>query len=393
MIGDDERYQLRGVPMYGQNGDGPRAEDDSEIQKQLILKRASREADRLLRNESWVEPDDGWSLAEARRDPPSPVRQVIHKLLPEGITILAAQFKSGKTTLGIDMASCLLAGEDFLESFEVDELAGNVGYWNMEVDESQMYEWQDRRVGAGAERFFTAHLRGKRMDLLSDVTAEWAVKWLTNRDVDVWFLDPMGRMLDDENNASEFNRWFQALEQIVTEAKVRATLIIHHSGHADAGMHDAIPRARGSSAMLGNTDANINYRHGGDLGQAPPDSRRYLSAFGRGVDVPEMTLEFDRNSGQLYEIASASGREGDRLERGIDRAVAAVEDAGNWVLNKTRLKNAMGGSNTGKDAVIEEAIRSGRLIARSDAKTSTGMLFGVPDDENNSKSGRIRASS
>jgi len=318
------------------------------------------------------------SLASARADPPSPVRQVIDGFLPEGISMMSAQFKAGKTTFGIDMASCLVSGDDFLECFEVDKIAGNVGYWNMEVDEAQMYQWQDQRVKTGAERFYTAHLRGKRMDLLHDLTAEWTVRWLKGHDIDVWLLDPMGRMLDEENSSSAFNMWFRSLEAIVTEAGVRATLLIHHSGHAGVGMDDAVPRARGASAMMGNTDCNIAFRHAGGLGEMPPDNYRYLSAFGRGVDLyPELSLEYDEYTRKYSVDDSAPSRKQTKLEFDIDRAVAAVEEAGDWELNKASLKSAMGGSNSNKDAAIDAAVRNGRLQVRQ-KPGSRAMFYAIP---------------
>ena len=370
-MNDSNGYKRRGGETHY---DYPRAEDYSEVQGIVARKRANAEADIILRNESWREPDPGWSLEAARADPPSPVRQVINRLLPEGISMLAAQFKAGKTTFGIDMASCLISGEDFLNYFEVDRIAGNVGYWNMEVDESQMFEWQDRRVKTGAGRFYTAHLRGRRMDLLHDLTAEWAVNWLKNRDVDVWFLDPMGRMLDEENSSAVFNKWFQRLEAIATEARIRACLIIHHSGHAGAGMDDMIPRARGASAMMGNTDCNLTYRHAGALGEMPPDSRRYLSAFGRGIELwPELTLEYDYGNGSLYTVEGAPGRKGDRLERGIEQIIAAIQEAGDAELNNSDLREYMIGTASDKSAAIKAALRSGRI--KTEKKPGSNALF------------------
>jgi|SRR5215469_1355818 len=369
-----------GASPYSYNGHGNKgnAEEYSEFQREVGRQRNRRDASRFLDNESWTQPSPGCSLAEARLDPPSPVRFTINELLPDGISMLAAQFKVGKTTLGINLAASLASGEDFLDWFEVDEIAGNIGYWNMEVNESQMFAWQDQIVTRGADRIFTAHLRGHRMDLLSDITAEWTVSWLTAYDVDVWILDPIGRMLDDENSSSEFNRWFKALEEIVSKTKVRSTLLMHHSGHAESGNEDTIPRARGASAMLGNTDVNINYRHGGKLGEVPPDSYRYLSAFGRGVEVSEITVGYDKGTGRLYMDECAQTRQESRIDRGIDNAVAVIEEAGNWVLNKGDLKKAMKGSSNDKDAIIDTAVQDGRLVTRRKAG-STAILYGIPE--------------
>jgi hypothetical protein len=362
LMSGDNGYKRRGGETHYEYGQQWRAEDLSEVQVSLRRKRANAEADRILANESWKLPDLGVSFADELLDPPTPVRQVVQGILPEGISMMAAQFKAGKTTLGLNLASSLVSGEDFLDWFELEQLAGNVGYWNMEVDRSQMFEWQERLIKKHPEKMFTAHLRGQRMDLLYDLTAEHTVEWLRSNDIEVWFLDPMGRMLDEENSSAAFNKWFQRLESIVSEAGVRAVLIIHHSGHAGMGMDDAMPRARGASAMMGNTDCNWSYRHAGGLGEMPPDNRRYLSAYGRGVELwPELTLEFDYDDGKLYTVDNTSGRHGDKIERGIERVIEAIREAGNGELNNSDLRNSITGTAADKSAFIKAALRSGRI--------------------------------
>jgi len=373
----DNGYKRRGGQQPYDYGQPMRAEDFSEVQVALRRKRANAEADRMLANESWAPPDMGVSFAEELKDPPAPVRHIIEDLLPEGISMLAAQFKAGKTTLGLNLAASMVSGDNFLDWFELEQLTGNVGYWNMEVDHPQMFAWQEKIIRKYPEKMFTAHLRGKRMDLLHDAVAELTVKWLKGHDIESWILDPLGRMLDEENSSAAFNKWFQRLEQIVADAGVRATLIIHHSGHAGVGEGDAVPRARGASSMMGNTDCNLFYRHAGGLGEMPPDTLRFLSAFGRGVDVPEITLDYDESTRHLSADNSAPDRKHTKLYFDIDRAVQAVEEAGDWELNKTQLKAAMGGHAAGRDPAIDAAVRDGRLITKK-IPGNKAVLYGLP---------------
>jgi hypothetical protein len=351
---------------------------DEKLSGRVEYERVIREARRVIDNESWMPPDPGRSLTESRSDPPDPVRFVIDSFLPEGISVMAAQFKAGKTTLGIDLSACLVECHDFLDYFEVDEIAGNVGYWNLEVDEPQMFEWQNRRIDRGASRVFTAHLRGKRMDILQPHIAEWTVRWLTGFDVDVWLIDPLGRMLDEENDPATFSRWFRQLEAIVTEANVRSTLIMHHSGHAAAGEIDPMPRARGASSILGNSDANIGYRHGGEMGAIPPDSRRYISAYGRGVSLwPELTLDYEYSSGRLFVVDDAPGRDYDQMEHGIEQVISAIEEAGPWILNTTALKDFVDGQSGYKAKVVSYAVRAGKIMFKPTGRG--GKVFATPE--------------
>jgi len=128
--------------------------------------------------------------------------------------------------------------------------------------------------------------------------------------------------------------------------------------------------------MLGNTDANLNYRHGGDLGSTPPDSRRYLSAFGRGVDVKELTVDYDAGNGELFVDDSAVGRSEARLERLIDKVVEAVDNAGPWVLNNGGIRSAIGGSGRDHGPAIAAALRDGQIISM---QKGNSIVYAIPN--------------
>jgi hypothetical protein len=394
-------YRLRGgtTPYYQSGGGEELRSYNSRVASRVEDKRINRDADRVLRNEDWKAPDPARSrsFTESMANPPAAVRHVVEGLLPEGICILAAQWKAGKTALVIDLSVCLLTGSNFLGRFPVNfgEDEG-VGYWNLEVDEPQMFEWQKRRMMEGARvlredperefkpfshRLYTAHLRGQRIDLLHEPTREWTVEWLRSRRVKVWIIDPQGRMLDEENSSSEYNRWFGVVEGIVAEAGIRLVLIIHHSGHPGQGQADSVPRARGASSMMGNTDANLSYRHGGDLGTAPHDSLRYLSAFGRGVDVTELTVDFDNGTGELFVVEDSLGRSEDKKARKIDqlvdKAVECVRAAGDWELNNGALKAAIGGHGKDANTAIREALKAGEIISKKGDNNATLYALSV----------------
>src|SRR5215831_6710716 len=82
---------------------------------------------------------------------------------PRGNITSSCAVQAGKTTLGLNLAASLISGEEFLDWFEVEQLVGNVGYWNLEVDQSQMFDWQKLIIPRNTDKMFTAHLRGKRI--------------------------------------------------------------------------------------------------------------------------------------------------------------------------------------------------------------------------------------
>ncbi|MDQ3484344.1 MAG: helicase RepA family protein, partial [Actinomycetota bacterium] len=130
------------------------------------------------------------------------------------------------------------------------------------------------------------------------------------RGADVLILDCLRPILDalglDENH--EAGQFFVAFDALLKEAGISEALIVHHMGHAGE-------RSRGDSRILDWPDVTWKL-----VRENPDDtaSTRYLSAFGRDVDVPEGRLDFDPQSRRM----TLSG--GSRHDRDRDEAVEAV---------------------------------------------------------------------
>jgi hypothetical protein len=402
---------------------------DPEFLDELHRQRIRRIVRQKLDLEEWQAPPAGRSLDLARKEPPRPVRQMVPGVIPRGIVILSAQFKAGKTTLAIDLASCLRSGEPWLGQYAVPWLGGTVAYFNLEVDESEFHSWLDKRVprritcscpdehheDCGYEpkkcrklgchsmececwadgeclcgddecncecevTDITAHgivhypLRGARLNLMDPHTEEWVIGELREHGARVWIIDPLGRMLENENDNSEFNSWLRVVERIAREARLDLVFVLHHTGHNQGD--DDIPRSRGASAMMGGTDANLAYRHGGALGGYPPDNKRYLSGFGRGIDLEEITLDFDFASSRLYVAESSNGRAADAEARLADLAVTALELADDERLNRGDLEIAIGGKKENQAKAINSALKAKKILKVQEGRF---VYYSLPD--------------
>jgi hypothetical protein len=207
-----------------------------------------------------------------------------------------------------------------------------------------MFEWQEALTADenARARIFTGHLAGSHIDLLSRLQFDWTVNWLLERKIKAWIIDPLGEMLAHENDNDEVRQWFRALKEIAKIAEISVVFVPRHTGHAGQGEGDSMPRGRGASVTYGTVGASFTYRHGGNLGDSPPDDRRYLSGFGRGVDLrPEITLDYEPATGRLFRVDSA-GRKGDQIMRLAYKAADAVA-MHSGPINSTKLKRAMGG--------------------------------------------------
>lgn len=379
--------------LVGQGyGDPLLAEADTREQQvaQKALKaeiqlEANEIARRNLNARFFRPPPEYGSLADQRADPlPEPGYVVDSWILDQGIHLVVAQAKAGKTTLvSLDLTRAMLHGEPWLDEYatHMDQQA-NIGIWNMELEASRFQRWL---FAAGIslddeKRVFPRHLRGYTIDLLVPQQADDTVRWLQERNVKVWIIDPLTKIyLGDTNADSEFNTWWRALESVIERAGVRVCIIPHHAGHNSDD--DWTPRARGTSAMIGNPDVTLVYRHGGKYGDAPPDSRRYLSAYGRDVDMAEITIDrypetnvlgvvrpdgtFGRGGG-----GGAGGRAADKLARlgvKIARAVWAQTTAeDDSTVSKSRAERGVTGNTNEKREALDWCVQQ-RYLAVEEA--------------------------
>jgi hypothetical protein len=353
--------------LVGADSPDEDAEDREAIEELKHAMRIRRQAERELAGEDFTDPGDDGSLDDQFADPaPEPEFIVGTSLIPRrGIIQVNAQWKAGKTTLvSVNLAGDLASGSPFLGEYPIKFDTGNVGIWNLEVGAGTLQRWLFARdlPPEARRRIHPQHLRGRGVNISVPVWAEWAEGWLRDHNVKVWIIDPLSKLYTGkENDATEFNAWWLALEGIAHRAEVDLVILVHHTGHGTSGEGDALPRSRGTSAMQGNPDAIYSYRHGGDLGSPPPDgdTRRYFGGFGRDVDVPEMTVEFDPTTKLLRCVLESRGRAADQTERNAMRVADVVSSAADR-LNTGSLKEALAPMKTEmKVAAIRRAVAEG----------------------------------
>src|SRR5204863_390814 len=133
--------------------------------------------------------------AEDLEDAP-PVTWTMSGLHPTGANaLLIAQYKTGKSTLGINWAAAIADGEPFLGEHDMTAGLGRVALWNYEMTRAQFVAWAGERI-THADRVAALHLRGQGLRLNSTTAQVWASEWLRDREVDCWVIDVFGRAFD-----------------------------------------------------------------------------------------------------------------------------------------------------------------------------------------------------
>jgi RecA-family ATPase len=240
-------------------------------------------------------------------------RYRIDKLWPTGGTaLLAARYKSGKSTLKLGLIRCLTRGEDFLGqpvvALNPDQCVLDV---NLEVDErTQQHYARPFDLPSNA---MVLNLRGqaKAFNILSDLARGRIAAMLKDNNVQVLIVDPVGPLLrafglnENSNSSDGGGAIVEAMNELSHEAGDIEVLLIHHTGHG------AQRRARGGSVFGDSADALWSYRIGGqqrgDDEEYEQDEKgtRYFSATGRlESDIEEFPVYFDPRTHRLSRTPS-----------------------------------------------------------------------------------------
>jgi len=263
---------------------------DSEALGMLANRRRRLWVDGVIAQEraaTWVEPPSTLDLTAELLLTDEPLRYTVAVLHPAGgNTLLAAQFKGGKTTLYTDLARCLVDREPFLGELAVDPPDGRVAMWNYEVNRDQYRVWLREAGFRNTDRVSVLNLRGYPTPWLGPHFVEWAVAWLSERQVTVWFIDPWARAISGsarENDNDEVGAVLDVLDTVKLRAGVADLFVAAHTGRKE---HDeGTEHVRGATRLDDWCDSRwlLTEDHG----------RRFLRADGRDVEMPERALEYD----------------------------------------------------------------------------------------------------
>lgn len=215
------------------------------------------------------------------------LRWRIDGVLPShGRMLLVAARKLGKTTITGNMARALLTGEPFLGTFPVNPLDGRVVALNYEVTPSQYAAWM-AEIGVPADRLFVINMRGRRNLLADEAGREELASLIKVNEGQVVIVDPFGRAFSgaSQNDTTDVTAWLSALDQAVEQSKAEELILSAHAGWEGT-------RTRGSSGLEDWPDAVVTVT-------GSPTGDRFLSAFGRDVEVAEDTLAYDSETRAL----------------------------------------------------------------------------------------------
>lgn len=223
----------------------------------------------------------------------------IEDLISSGSNVLInAAYKSGKTTLVLNLVRALSQGGSFLGTKRVASRAGMIRIIDMEMPLPTAKEWV-MQLGlheqANVEYVFLAGRAGDLALFDDRHLSELASKL---EGTDILIIDPLGPLMAslglDENSNSDIRRLLYALTVLKTRCGATELVVVHHAGHGDKG------RARGASAFGDWPDTII------DLRNTVPDDidgMRRLTARGRDINY-RCELLYNRATRELSDTTT-----------------------------------------------------------------------------------------
>jgi hypothetical protein len=346
-------------------GDSPEDAHEHSVAAAVERERVKRDARRRLDAEERraVAPPVIETLRVRLARPRRPTPWRIEHWQPQGSRVmLAAQFKAGKTTLVGNLIRSLVDGDPFLGRDTVTPIDGSLWQFDFEMGEPQLDDWMCRQSIQSDDRVVVVPMRGRAtaFDIINAaVRAEWARRLRLHRasyviaDCVRPIMDALG--LDEHRDAG---RLLVAFDALLAEAGISEGLLVHHMGHNGE-------RSRGDSRLRDWPDVEWRLVRKDD----EPASPRFITAYGRDVDVPESQIEFSPRTRRL--TSTGGSRKGAEACEALDAIMDVLPDL------SSPSAHAIWGALREKGiprATVESALRlgkqSGRLSVEKGPKNS-----------------------
>lgn len=283
--------------------------------------RVRQDAQRLVDAEGFPATQDPpvRTLAEIARDPtPAPPWRIADWWPHGSRVLLAAQYKAGKTVLTANVLRSLADGDRFLGVADVTPVRdGTIALFDFEMGEAMLRELLLRQGIRDQDRIVQVLFRGctGQFGILDpDVRARWA-RLLRDRQARVLVLDCLRPILDalrmDEHH--DTGLLLTAIDALAREAGITEMWIVHHMGHAGE-------RSRGDSRLRDWPDVEVRLVRKDE----DPTSVRFVSAYGRTVNVPESQLHHDPATDRLTMVGGS--RRTAALREVLDAVLAKLDE-------------------------------------------------------------------
>ncbi|RUP03023.1 MAG: hypothetical protein EKK34_22050 [Mycobacterium sp.] len=330
-------------------------------------------------SETTVATPEPFELAELLTEKDEEAAHRIAEIWPAGGRVLmAAQYKGGKSTMVGNAVKPLVDGGKFLGRFDVTPVS-KVALIDTELDRRTLRRWLRDQNIRNTRAVLVVPLRGavSTFDILDPaIRTEWAQRLAG---VDVLFLDCLRPVLDalGLSEDKDAGRVLVAFDALLAEIGASEGMVVTHMGHQNG---PASERARGDSRLLDWPDALWKIVRDGDETDDDGTRRRYFSALGRDVALPEGLLTFDAATRHLS--YGNGNRRDSRSITAMPELLKMVRAAPGELSKNTaekRLMDEHGIARQDARRSIEKAISNESLVVKQGPRNAQLLYPGVVD--------------
>lgn len=349
---------------------------DRETAKALVQLLATQRAREIIaqRERAHIQQPVPVSLADLLSEPEEDQAWRVGELWPaEGRVLLAAQYKSGKTTLRDNLVRCLVDASPFLGKFETVK-ARKVVLIDTEMSRRQLKGWLGDQGMFNPANVLLIPLRGRigAFDILTpDGRARWA-DYLVEQDAEVVILDCLRPILDawGLSEDKEAGKLLTAFDMLIEQASVSDAVVVHHMGHNGE-------RSRGDSRLRDWPDVEwrlVREQPSNPEAEPDPSAPRFLTAYGRDVDMGESQLAYDSLTRHLTLVGGS--RKESAGQRLVPEVLAFVR--ANQGCSKGAVKVAITGKAQHIIGAINELEKTGQLVVQKNGSGKADELWVDP---------------
>lgn len=298
------------------------------------------------------EPPEATTATDLLAEADSEVAWSVERLAEHGHNILfAAEYKAGKTTVGLNLAKALIGGEPFLGQFDA-RLEGRFVWLNYELTRNDARDWI-RRQGLDTDRLVVVGLRGRPNPFRTAEGVDWLAGMLEMVEAGFLFVDTFRASFngDNSNDNAQVARFTSLLDEVKHRADVPGLLLTHHFGRKE---HES-GREHGLGAVELDSWADTRWlltREGDD---------RFLKVEGRVDGLEESRLDWDSEA-RAYRLP----------EERLDRHAAKSSNLRSDVLlavnsepgvNTRGVEARVSGRKEDVGAALRRLVADGRVVA------------------------------
>ena len=244
---------------------------------------------------------DSFTAKELQEMELPPIKWLVKDLLPQGLSILAAPSKAGKSWMMFQLCLAITQGQEFLGK---ETVPGACWYLALEDSKPRM---KDRMLKLNGNKSLPSnlHINLKAPTIDNGLMDLMQVKLENNPDIQLIIIDTLQKVRGKvDKNAGVYGNDYREMGVLkeFADKKGIGILLVHHLRKMSDD--DTFNRISGSTGIMGSCDTIFTISKKKRL-----DEEATFSMTGRDIVEEELTLTYDKTTHKWIKVANAEEKE------------------------------------------------------------------------------------